>query len=116
MDRPSLGAIGLLVVTLCLLPPLGGASTLKVVDGRVDEVSLEENRLTLIYRHPVSLEEEKLVFEVDKETGFSEAVRLEDLKKGEPLSVDYEEESDAKARAVLIKRVPIRGIPKDISR
>ena len=98
------------------LPALEGASVLKVIDGRVDEVSLEESKLTLSYRHPVNLEEEKLILEVDEGTGFSEGVRFEDLKKGEPVSVDYEEGSDAQARAILIKTVPIRGIPKDITR
>lgn len=114
MDRRSLGAFSLLAVTLCFLPLSEGAPALKVIDGRVDEVSLEENQLTLSARHPVSLEEERLILEVGEETGFSEGVHLKDLKKGELLSVDYEQESDAKARAILIKRIPIRGIPKDI--
>ena len=106
-----------MTVSLFVSIPLAFASSsVKVIDGRVHTVSLKENRLILSYRHPVTLEEEKLILEVGKETGFSEGVRLEGLKIGEPLSVDYEVGSDAKARAILIKRVPIRGLPKDFSR
>ena len=94
------------------LPALEGASVLKVIDGRVDEVSLEESKLTLSYRHPVNLEEEKLILEVDEGTGFSEGVRFEDLKKGEPVSVDYEEASGSIPRAVQVREVPLRGVPE----
>ena len=105
-------AIGLIVFTTLAY----ASSPVKVIDGRVDKVNLKENKLTLAYRHPVSREEEKLVLELNKETGFSEGARLENLKKGDLLTVDYKKGSETKAQAILIKRVPIRGIPKDLSR
>lgn len=98
------------------LPTLEAVTVLKVVDGRVDKVAPGESKLVLSYRHPVSLQEEKLILKVDKETGFTKGVRFEDLQKGEPLSVDYDEDSDGMARAILIRRVQTRGAPDGVSR
>lgn len=81
----------------------------KVINGRVEELRLEENKLVLNYQNPVTLQKEKLVLKVSERTGFSEGLRFEDLQKGEPLSIDYEEDSDGAAQAQLIKRVPLQS-------
>ena len=91
----------------CAEPPL------KVVGGRVKEISSEEGRLTLSYFHPATGRDEELVLTVDSHTGFSEGVTLGDLRRNDPLSVDYEENEEGRVLAVQIKRVPLRGIPID---
>ena len=44
-----------------------------------------------------------------------DGVRLADLKKQEPVTVDYLEDGRT-ARALQIKRVPMKGVPKEIRR
>jgi hypothetical protein len=106
-----------LLLLLSVLPAFAvsavAESTLKVVDGRVKEVWLDRQEFTLSYRHPVSGEMEELVIKVDGGTGFSEGVRLEDFRGGDPVSVDYQEGPEGEARAVQVKRVPLRGVPID---
>ena len=92
-----------------MLVPIAWASGVKVVDGRVGEVRLRKKELVLVFQHPVTQKDEQLVLEIGKKTDFSEDLRLKDLKPNEPVSVDYEEKSQGKGRAVLIKRVPIRA-------
>ena len=94
---------------------LTDASPLKVVDGRVAEVRSKERELVLTYRHPVTRREEKLVLQVDQGTGFYEGAHLEDLHPNQPVSVDYEE-GPSGPKAVRIRQVPTRGIPKEIHR
>ena|GEM_PF-5723718 len=89
------------------------AASLKIVDGRVAEVRSKERELVLAYRHPVTRREEKLVLQVDQGTGFYEGVHLEDLRPEQPVSVDYEE-GPSGLKAVRVRQVPIRGIPKEI--
>lgn len=82
-----------------------------MANGRIKEVGLERNEIVLSYLHPVKGETEELSFQIDPQTGFSGGFRLEDLQPQEPVSVDYEENSEGSRRAVLIKRVPLRGMP-----
>lgn len=109
-------ALAFFLALLAFLPSVGADISTKVMNGRVKELRLGESELVLSYRNPVSLQDEELVLGVSEGTGFSEGVRFEDLREGEPLSVDYEEHSDGTARAILIKRVPIRGAPAGLSR
>ena len=86
------------------------SAVLKVANGRVKEIRLEKSEIVLSYFHPVSRREEELVFEVDGRTGFTRETRLEELKKGMPVTVDYEEVG-GKNRAVRVSVVPMRGVP-----
>ena len=98
---------------------------LTVINGRVKEVRLGSRELVLSYRNPVSGKLEELALQVDEHTGFGQDVgsrhgtspRLEDLKTNDPVSVDYQEEGGTHLRrAVRISRVPLRGVPEEISR
>lgn len=77
----------------------------------VKEIGVERNEIVVSYSHPATGTREELSFKVDTQTGFSGGFRLEDLQPQEPVSVDYEEDSEGSRRAVLIKRVPLTGVP-----
>ena len=100
-----------------LLPVRGTEAEpiVKVVNGRVKEVSFTKQELILSYHHPVSGEEKDLTLKVDHATGFNEGVHLEDFKEGEPVSVDYEENPGGSFRAVQVKRVAVKGVPDEIA-
>ncbi len=105
----------LIFLSVSLLFPLGARAeqVLKVMDGRVKEISSEKHELVLSYRHPVSGQMEEKTFEVDTATGFPEGMRFQDLRPNQPLSVDYQEGPQGKAHAVRIRAVPLRGVPID---
>lgn len=109
---------GRAVVSLALLfvflAPVRAEPVLKVLNGRVKKVLSDRHEIVLSSQHPVSGRVEEWVFKVDPSTGFNEGVRLEDLRDGETVSVDYEEGPDGYRRAVQVKRVPLRGIPREI--
>ena len=107
----------LLLFLLGLLPIRGAEAepTVKVINGRVKEVSFTTQELVLSYHHPVSGEEEDLTLKVDRGTGFNEGVHLEDFKEGDPISVDYEENPSGSFRALQVKRVQVEGVPDEIA-
>lgn len=110
---------GRAVVSLALLfvflSPVHAGPVLKVLNGKVKKVLSDRHEIVLSSRHPVSGRVEEWVFKVDPSTGFNEGVHLEDLRDGETVSVDYYEEGpDGFRRAVQVKRVPLRGIPREI--
>ena len=88
---------------------------LKVVNGRVKAFGLEEKLLVLSYRNPANRQSEELTLKVDRQTGFNEVLHLKDFRVNDPVSVDYEEIPGGIPRAVRISRVPLRGVPKEIS-
>lgn len=104
-------AIGLCLVGAFSLRPVDAKPPLKVINGRVREVQLEKSELRVTYRHPVSGQTEELLLRVDQETGFPEGLRLSDLQEGEPVSIDYEGGDGSSLRAVLVKPVPLKGVP-----
>lgn len=59
--------------------------------------------------------EEKLGLQVDTGTSFNQGLHLGDLKAGDPVSVDYEEDPDGILRAVRINRVDVSGVPEEIA-
>jgi hypothetical protein len=89
---------------------------LKVVNGRIKEIRPEEAVLVLSYSHPVSGKTEELSLQVTEKTGFQEEVRLEDFEKEDPVSIDYEEKENSLPLALLVKRVPVKGVPKELAR
>lgn len=107
----------LLLFLLGLFPVRGTEAEpiVKVINGRVKEVSFTTQELVLSYRHPVSGEEEDLTLKVDHGTGFNEGVHLEDFKEGDPISADYEENPSGSFRAVQVKRVMVKGVPDEIA-
>ena len=88
----------------------------KIVNGRVKEVQLREQRLVLSFRRPATGLVEDLVLQIDGQTGFKKGVRLQDFRPDEPVSVDYEEASGSIPRAVQVREVPLRGVPDEIRR
>lgn len=103
----------------CLAVGLQVASAqpvLKVVNGRIKEIRPEEAVLVLSYSHPVSGKTEELSLQVTEKTGFQEEVRLEDFEKEDPVSIDYEEKENSLPLALLVKRVPVKGVPKELAR
>jgi len=106
----------LLFALVLLLPASWAERSIKVVNGRVKEIFVKESRLTVTYEHPVTQKQEDLILKVDLGTGFGDRLRLEDFRSGEPISVDYEESPSGEGRAILVKRVPLRGVPKELVR
>jgi len=88
---------------------------IQVLDGRVEEVSPARSELVVLYYHPVSRNLERQVFRVDSATGLEDGLRLADLRKQDPVSIDYLEDGRT-ARAIQIKRVPMKGVPKELRR
>lgn len=105
-----------MLLFLSFLPTLEAQQPLKVVNGRIKEVVREKQGLVLSYQNPVTEEWEELTLQVDERSGFQEGIQLEDLREGEPVTVDYEDRQDGIGRIVLVKRVPLRGVPEEISR
>ena len=99
-----------------VVPQEGGAELiLKIINGRVKEISFAHEELVLSYRHPVTGREEELGLKVDTNTSFNQGLHLNDFKKGDPVSVDYEEESSGILRAKRINRVDVSGVPEEIA-
>lgn len=84
-----------------------------MIDGRIQSVNPSRREVTLSFQDPVSGKTEELVLRVDSHTGFGEGVRFEDLKAGEPVAVDYQEEAGRPPLAIQIRRVPLTGVPFD---
>jgi hypothetical protein len=72
----------------------------------VKEVGTERAEFVLSYKHPATGRVEELVLKVDSGTGFSKGIRLEDLDRNDPISVDYQENPEGVRRAVFVERVP----------
>ena len=99
------------------LPLVWAETVVKVVNGRVKEVRLAEQKLVVRLRHPATGIMEDLVLQIDERTGFKRGTRLQDLHPQEPVSVDYEEmPGKIPPHAVQVKRVPLRGVPDEIRR
>lgn len=113
--KSALKRVGFALALLLFAANVASEAALKVANGRIKEVGLERNEVVLSYLHPVNGETEELSFKIDPQTGFSGGFRLEELKRNEPVSIDYEENSEGLKRALLIKRVPLRGVPVDHS-
>lgn len=102
-----------LIALFAFSVPTHAVSVLKVANGQVKDISVSEKKITLSFEHPVTGEAEELMLHVDDQTGFPESSNLDDFKKGEPLTVDYEEDESGNCRAVQIKRVPLSGVSLD---
>ena len=106
-----------LYALLFVLPFAWAEPVIKVVNGRVKEVRLTEQRLVVRLRHPATGLMEDLVLQIDERTGFKRGLRLQDLHPEEPVSVDYEEiPGKIPPHAVQVKRVALRGVPDEIRR
>jgi len=115
--RRALKALLLTALVLVGFETQAGAEpVLKVINGRVKEIRTSEELLVLAYRHPVSGKTEELALKVSPGTGLPEGIRLEDFKKDEPLAVDYQEKPGEPPQALLVKRVPVKGVPKELAR
>lgn len=113
--KSALKRVGFALALLLFAANVAAETVVKVANGRVKEVWVERNEIALSYFHPVSGKEEDLLFRVNRETGFSGGFHWEELQRNEPVSIDYEEDSEGLRRALLIKRVPLRGVPIDHS-
>ncbi|MBI4115254.1 MAG: hypothetical protein HY447_01625 [Candidatus Omnitrophica bacterium] len=106
-----------LILSLIFSRQVGAGETLRMIDGKIKEISLEKHELVLSYKHPVTSRSEELKLIIDDKTSADEGVRLEDLRGDDPVSVTYEEIPGGLFYARDVRRVPLRGVPiKEIPR
>ena len=118
MKRCAFNALRSTLYALFFVLPFAWAEpVVKVVNGRVKEVRLTEQRLVVRLRHPATGIMEDLVLQIDERTGFRRGIRLKDLRPEDPVSVDYEEiPGKIPPHAVQVKRVALRGVPNEVRR
>ena len=100
-----------LILSLVFSGQVSAGETLRVIDGRIKEISLAKHELVLSYRHPVTGRFEELKLLIDDQTSANEGIRLEDLRGDDPVSVTYEEIPGGLFHARDVRRVPLRGVP-----
>lgn len=84
---------------------------MKTISARVESIDAEEEKLYVIFKHPATLEEKIIIFEVDNETGFSGISGLEDLEASDIVDIDYEEKNAGKKFIRRIAKVKLKGPP-----
>ena len=80
------------------------------LDGTVSSVDAAKRKLVVRFDHPVSGEHVEKEFFVSETAGFKHAKKMDRIKVGDLVTIDYREEG-AKAVAVYVDVVPIERRP-----
>ncbi len=99
-----------ILLALVFLSP-ARAEVLKTLSGRVLAVDAQNNLLNIDFQHPATGERKELVFVVTAETGFRGIKTLSQLRHDDPVTIDYEENSQGSLQARQISKVRLTGPP-----
>ncbi len=92
------------------------AALIKTINGRVASVDTENAVIYLQFKHPATGETKQLVFQTDQNTGFRENLDFSELKENDPVSIDYEENSEDILLALYVEKVQLTGPPDGVEK
>ena len=97
-----------------LLPPLclyAAEPVMKTLSAHVVQAAEDGTSLQVDFRHPATEEIQRLTFFVDSQTGLSKIAKLQDLRSGQVVSIDYVEGEGGRFLIRRIARVKLSGPP-----
>lgn len=105
--------IAFLALPLCLH---AAEPVMKTLSAHVIGVAENGASLEVDFRHPATEEIRRFTFFVDGQTGLSKIEKLQDLRSGEVVSIDYVEGEDGRFLIRRIARVKLSGPPAGLEK
>ena len=84
---------------------------MKTLAAHVVEVAENSESISVDFRHPVTKEDQKLIFYMDDQSGLSKLKSLKDLRTGQVVSIDYIEGKKGRFFIRRIAKVKLSGPP-----
>ncbi len=89
---------------------------MKTLSAHVVKVAEDGSSLEVDFRHPATEEIRQLTFFVDGQTGLSKIEKLQDLRAGQVVSIDYVEGDKGRLLIRRIARVKLSGPPAGLEK
>ena len=89
---------------------------MKTLSAHVVKVAQDGLTLDVDFRHPATGETRRLIFFVDAHTGLSHLDKLQDLRAGQIVSIDYVEGEKNRLLIRRIARVKLSGPPAGLEK
>jgi hypothetical protein len=89
---------------------------MKTLSAHVVKVAEDGSSVEVDFRHPATEEVQRLTFFVDGQTGLSKIEKLQDLRAGQVVSIDYVEDSKGRLLIRRIARVKLSGPPAGLEK
>ena len=123
LKKGSVTILGKWCLTPLFLLALMGMGTLhaaepvmKTLSAHVVKVAADEKSLEVDFTHPATEKVQRLTFHVDPETGLSKLARLNELRPGQVVSIDYVEIGKNRLSIRRIARVKLSGPPQGLEK
>jgi vacuolar-type H+-ATPase subunit B/Vma2 len=89
---------------------------MKTLSAHVVKVAEDGASLEVDFKHPATEEVRHLTFFVDNQTGLSKIEKLQDLRSGQVVSIDYVEGEKGRLLIRRIARVKLSGPPAGLEK
>ena len=118
LSKPmSKRAVFFFLVFLMLFPRLYAAEpVMKTLSAHVTKVAEDGSSLDVDFRHPATEEINRLTFHVDNQTGLSGFDKLQELRAGQVVNIDYVEGEKHRLLIRYIARVKLSGPPAGLEK
>lgn len=111
MNKLILNSILILTAVFSIFDQIGSAQVLQTLSGLAVSVDTGNQKLFILFEHPVTGEESLKEFVVLTSTGFKNVKRLDQIQPNDPINIDYEELAAGTLKAVYIEVVSLRKLP-----
>ncbi|MDD5226900.1 MAG: hypothetical protein PHV97_06960 [Candidatus Omnitrophica bacterium] len=105
--------LAFLMVPLCLY---AAAPVMKTLSAHVVKVAADNQSLDVDFRHPATGEIFRFTFHVDNQTGLSGIGKLDELRSGQVVNIDYVEGENHRLLIRRIARVKLSGPPAGLEK
>ena len=99
------------VVTLCPSSLFADSSVMKTLSAHVVKVAADGSSIDVDFRHPATEKTQRLTFYMDAHTGLSRIEKLQELRSGQVVNIDYVEGEKHRLLIRRIARVKLSGPP-----
>lgn len=113
LKRSSLFFLTFLMIPLCLY---AAEPVMKTLSAHVVKVAPDGASLDVDFRHPATEKVQRLIFYVDHQTGLSGIDKLEELRSGQVVNIDYVEGEKHRFLIRRIARVKLSGPPAGLEK
>ncbi len=116
---PKNPPVSLLILGTFLISPFSASAaetTMKTLSAHVVKVAEDGSSLDVDFRHPATEEIRRMTFHVDHQTGLSKIEKLQDLRSGQVVSIDYVEGEKHRLLIRRIARFKLSGPPPGLEK
>ena len=110
-------AVSIIALPFCFAPLCrANAPVMKTLSAHVTKVAADGSSIDVDFRNPATAETQSLTFHRDAQTGLSGIEKLQELRSGQVVSIDYVEGQKHRLLMRRIARVKLSGPPAGLEK